>query len=142
MSTPTTTNPTTSNPTSLNTMVGRWQRLAMTLLISVATTFVIVAPASAQDVDLNPTKVGAPGSAFIVQGINWAGQYALWSGLAAFVIGAGWWAWSRANSMSSGQHKGQMLLMGGAVAAIGVGLAPDIINLLTKAAAGGGVGPR
>ena len=134
MSTPTTTKPTT---TGADTMVGRWQRLAMTLLISLATTFVIVAPAAAEPVTLNPTGGGAPGGGFIQQVINWAGQYALWSGLAAFTIGAGWWAWSRANSMSSGQHKGQMLLMGGAVAAIGVGLAPSIINVLTDAATNG-----
>lgn len=128
---------TTTDTTSTDTPVGRFQRLAMALLISVATTLVIVVPASADPVTLNPTGGGAPGGGFIQQVINWAGQYALWSGLAAFTIGAGWWAWSRANSMSSGQHKGQMLLMGGAVAAIGVGLAPSIINLLTDAATNG-----
>ncbi len=138
MSTSTITDPTTTATTpSVDTAVGRFQRMAMTLLISVATTLVIVAPVAAEPVTLNPTGGGAPGGGFIQQVINWAGQYALWSGLAAFTIGAGWWAWSRANSMSSGQHKGQMLLMGGAVAAIGVGLAPSIINVLTDAATAG-----
>ena len=114
--------------------VKRLMQVALVAVVAAFGALSSVTAASAQDVTLSPNAVGMPGAGFIQNLLNWAGQLALWSGLGAFVVGAGWWAWSRANAMSAGMHKGQQLLLGGGLAAVGVGLAPTVINLLNAAA--------
>jgi len=101
---------------------------------SPSTTTVDAPPAS---VDLHPTADGAPGSVAIQGLLDWLGQYALWACVAAVVAGGGLFAWARRTGGSSMAVTGTALAGGGAVGAILVGLAPEIVNALYSHALGG-----
>ncbi len=67
-------------------------RLVTTITVVAITSVAFAAsPASAQ-VNVTPAADG-PGAAQIQRVLNWLAQYALWSGLAAVIFGAGWMGW-------------------------------------------------
>lgn len=86
-----------------------------------------------QDVDVNPSTSGAPGSAAIGRLVDWLGGYALQGALAAVLVGGGMYGWSR---FGGGRMAvtGSVMALGGAVGALLVGLAPEIINGLHELA--------
>jgi hypothetical protein len=88
-------------------------------------------------VDLNPTPVGAPGGEAIQGLLDWLSQYALWGCVAAVVAGGGLFAWARRTGGHSMAVTGTALAGGGAVGAVLVGLAPEIVNTLYRHALGG-----
>jgi hypothetical protein len=102
--------------------------------ISPSTTIVKTPPAT---VDLHPTPVGAPGAEAIQGLLDWLSQYALWGCVAAVVAGGGLFAWARRTGGHSMAVTGTALAGGGAVGAILVGLAPEIVNTLYRHALGG-----
>lgn len=83
-----------------------------------------------QEVDVNPTGAGAPGGATIQALLNWLGQYALWSCLAAILAGGGMYAYSRTRGGHGMAVTGTALAAGGGVGTILVGLGPAIVNSL------------
>jgi hypothetical protein len=81
-------------------------------------------------VHAEPTETGAPGAHAIQTLINWLGQYALWACLASVLAGGGMYAWGRAQGENGKAVSGGALAAGGAVGAVLVGLAPQIVNSL------------
>ncbi len=106
-------------------------RLVTTITVVAITSVAFAAsPASAQ-VNVTPAADG-PGAAQIQRVLNWLAQYALWSGLAAVIFGAGWMGWTLYQGRQAGS-KGQMAIMGGGLGALVVGFAPAMINTLSSA---------
>lgn len=101
---------------------------------STSTTIVKSPPAT---VDVHPTPVGAPGGQAIQGLLDWLGQYALWACVAAVIAGGALFAWARRTGGHSMAVTGTALAGGGAVGAILVGLAPEIVNTLYRHALGG-----
>jgi hypothetical protein len=83
-----------------------------------------------QSVDANPSSSGAPGAGAIQTLLNWLAQYALWACLASVLAGGGMYAWGRAQGHNGKAVSGSALAAGGAVGAVLVGLAPQIVNSL------------
>ena len=86
-------------------------------------------------VELNPSGEGMPGASFAQTLINWIGQIALWGSLVSILIGAAIYGVSQHVGNSYGASKGRLLALAGAIGAGLTGLAPTIVNLISKAAA-------
>ena len=71
---------------------------------------------------------GAPGSGAIQQLLNWGGWFALAASLAGIIIGAGMWAHSSTTGSYGGVHRGKQYVLGGAVGALLLGVAPILIS--------------
>ena len=88
----------------------------------------------ADDVQMHPTAVGAPGAQFIQTLIDWLGQYGLWFALAAMLIGGAVYGVSTYGGNSYQGSRGRTVALAGAAGAVIIGLAPTVINLLFHAA--------
>jgi hypothetical protein len=82
---------------------------------------------SAATPTFSPTG-GAPGSGAIQQLLNWGGWIALAASLAGIIIGAGMWAHSSSTGSYGGVHRGKQYVLGGAVGALLLGVAPLLIS--------------
>lgn len=87
-------------------------------------------------VSANPTADGLPGAQFIQRLLDWAGMVGLFLGLASLLIGGGMWAVSQHSGNQYGASTGRKAVLGGALAAILVGLGPSLINGLYQASRG------
>jgi hypothetical protein len=86
-------------------------------------------------VTLSPTSSGMPGASFAQTLVNWTGQIALWGSLISILIGAAIYGLSQHVGNTYGASKGRLLALAGAIGAGLTGLAPTVVNLLSKAAA-------
>ena len=84
---------------------------------------------------LSPTSSGMPGAGFAQTLVNWTGQIALWGSLVSILIGAAIYGLSQHVGNTYGASKGRLLALAGAIGAGLTGLAPTVVNLLSKAAA-------
>jgi hypothetical protein len=97
------------------------------------TTIAVVGSWRQEPVDVAPSR-NAPGNTAIGTMVDWLAQYALWACLASVLAGGGMYAWGRANGHNGRAVSGGALAAGGAVGAVLVGLAPDIVNQLFRTA--------
>lgn len=70
----------------------------------------------------------APGSGAIQKLLNWGGWFALAASLAGIIIGAGMWAHSSSTGSYGGVHRGKQYVLGGAIGALLLGVAPLLIS--------------
>jgi hypothetical protein len=73
---------------------------------------------------------GAPGSAAIQKLLDWGGWFALAASLGGLIMGAGLWAHSSTSGSYGGVHRGKQYVLGGAIGALVLGLAPLLISTL------------
>jgi hypothetical protein len=92
---------------------------------------VVVAQVSA-----DPSADGMPGAGFLQRLLDWTGMVGLFLGLGSLLLGGGLWAISQHGGNQYGASTGRKAVLGGALAAILVGLGPDLINGLYQAARG------
>jgi len=86
----------------------------------------------------NPTTSGLPGGQLIQQLLDWGGGVALAAGLGAMIYGGGLWGWSMHTQNYGSMHKGKTFVMGGAIGALVLGVAPLAISTFFHAAQAGG----
>lgn len=84
-----------------------------------------------------PTTDGLPGGRLLQQALNWGGGVALAASLGGLIYGGGSWAWSSHQQNYGAMHKAKMLVMGGAVGAIILGVAPLVVATFFNAGTGG-----
>jgi hypothetical protein len=87
-------------------------------------------------VSANPSSAGLPGAAFIQRLLDWAGMVGLFLGLGSILIGGGMWAVSQHAGNQHGASSGRKAVLGGALAAVLVGVGPSLVNGLYQAARG------
>jgi hypothetical protein len=87
-------------------------------------------------VHADPSTDGLPGAAFMQRLLDWLGVVGLFLGLGSLLLGGGLWAVSQHMGYQSGSSTGRKAVLGGALAAILVGLGPAIVNGLYQAARG------
>jgi hypothetical protein len=73
---------------------------------------------------------GAPGSGAVQKLLDWGGWFALAASLGGLIIGAGMWAHSSSSGSYGGVHKGKQYVLGGAVGALVLGVAPILLSTL------------
>ncbi len=73
---------------------------------------------------------GAPGSAAVQKLLDWGGWFALAASLGGLIIGAGMWAHSSTSGSYGGVHRGKQYVLGGAIGALVLGVAPLLISTL------------
>jgi hypothetical protein len=73
---------------------------------------------------------GAPGSAAVQKLLDWGGWFALAASLGGLIIGAGMWAHSSSSGSYGGVHKGKQYVLGGAIGALVLGVAPILLSTL------------
>ena len=73
---------------------------------------------------------GAPGSAAVQKLLDWGGWFALAASLGGLIIGAGRWAHSSTSGSYGGVHRGKQYVLGGAIGALVLGVAPLLISTL------------
>jgi len=73
---------------------------------------------------------GAPGSAAVQKLLDWGGWFALAASLGGLIIGAGLWAHSSTSGSYGGVHRGKQYVLGGAIGALVLGVAPLLISTL------------
>jgi hypothetical protein len=73
---------------------------------------------------------GAPGSAAVQKLLDWGGWFALAASLGGLIIGAGMWAHSSSSGSYGGVHKGKQYVLGGAIGALVLGIAPILLSTL------------
>jgi len=95
--------------------------------------------ASAQSVNIKPTKDGLPGEAILQNVLNWAGQYALISLALGGVTGVAFWIWGVVGNNGGRQASGQKVLVVMCGAALCLGSIGMLINLFFSAGASGTV---
>jgi hypothetical protein len=88
------------------------------------------------DVSVSPTSAGMPGADIGQQLINWLGQVALWGSLASLLLGAAVYGLATHGGNYNGAAKGRQLVTAGAIGALLTGIAPQMINVLYRAAGG------
>lgn len=71
---------------------------------------------------------GAPGSGAVQKLLDWGGWFALAASLAGIIIGAGIWAHSSSTGSYGGVHRGRQYVLGGAIGALLLGVAPILIS--------------
>ncbi len=87
-------------------------------------------------VSADPSADGLPGADFIQRLLDWAGMVGLFLGLGSLLVGGGLWAVAQHSGNQYGASTGRKAVLGGALAAILVGLGPAIVNGLYQAARG------
>lgn len=92
---------------------------------------VVVAQVSA-----DPSADGMPGAGFLQRLLDWTGMLGLFLGLGSLLLGGGLWAISQHGGNQYGASAGRKAVLGGGLAAILVGLGPDLVNGLYQAARG------
>ena len=85
--------------------------------------------AFADDVTLNPTGSGAPGTTGVQTFLNWLGQYSLWILLGSVVIGGGIIGAGQLVG-HQGAGRGRSAMLGAGMGAMVVGMAPFLVNTL------------
>jgi len=73
---------------------------------------------------------GAPGSGAVQKLLDWGGWFALAASLGGLIIGAGMWAHSSSTGSYGGVHKGKQYVLGGAIGALVLGIAPILLSTL------------
>ena len=73
---------------------------------------------------------GAPGSAAVQKLLDWGGWFALAASLGGLIIGAGLWAHSSTSGSYGGVHRGKQYVLGGAIGALVLGVAPLLLSTL------------
>jgi hypothetical protein len=73
---------------------------------------------------------GAPGSGAVQKLLDWGGWFALAASLGGLIIGAGMWAHSSSSGSYGGVHKGKQYVLGGAIGALVLGVAPILLSTL------------
>lgn len=113
----------------------RW-RSSLAAVLAAAAVLTVGAPAGAQ-VSVSPSTQGMPGDGLWQRVLGWVMQWGLWLSLAAIVLGAGGWWVSASTGSYSGASRGKQFVLGGAIGALVIGLAPAMVNLLFAAGKGG-----
>jgi hypothetical protein len=62
--------------------------------------------------------------------LDWGGWFALAASLGGLIIGAGLWAHSSTSGSYGGVHRGKQYVLGGAIGALVLGVAPLLISTL------------
>jgi hypothetical protein len=96
-----------------------------------------VSPVAADPVNASPSTVGMPGAGLWQQVLGWVMQWGLWLSLTAIVLGAGGWWISGSTGSYAGASRGKQFVVGGAIGALVIGLAPSMVNLLFNAGRNG-----
>ena len=81
---------------------------------------------------VNPSADGLPGAERFQQALNWTAQFALWGSLASVLVGAAVWGLSNHFGNGYAAGKGRVAVVGGAIGAFVAGLAPPIVNGLSR----------
>ena len=129
MTTSTSTRCTTNRASSLRANARRFSiggALTTTLLVLAST------PAFADDVAVNPTGAGAPGSAGVQKFLDWMGQYSLWMLVGALLLGGGIIGVGQLSG-HQGASRGRSAITGAGLGTMVVGMAPFIVNTLFAA---------
>jgi hypothetical protein len=115
----------------------RRMRLVVSATMGLVAAVGIAAPAGADPVVVDPSTNGMPGADLWREVLGWVMQWGLWLSLAAIVLGAGGWWISASTGGYSGAARGKQFVLGGAIGALVIGLAPTIVNLLFAVGRGG-----
>ena len=118
----------------MGTRQGSWRRkLTATVTTGVAGSLLVGSSAFGQVGPVSPTTVGMPGDGLWQKVLGWMMQWGLWLSLAAIVLGAGGWWISASTGSYGGASRGKQFVLGGAVGALVIGLAPTMVDLLFNA---------
>jgi len=87
-------------------------------------------------VSADPSSEGLPGAGFLQRLLDWTGMLGLFLGLGSVLLGGGLWAIAQHGGNQYGASAGRKAVLGGALAAVLVGLGPELVNGLYQAARG------
>ena len=121
----------TKGDTMTNT--DRAARAATLVLGALAIWLVLGSPAMAMQIEIEPSSDGLPGGDLFQKIVNWAGQVAIWLFAIGFVVGAGMWAVGGLSGNPQSSARGQKTIFVSTGAAILVGGAAAILNIVYEA---------
>lgn len=111
----------------------RAARLAALPITALAVWLVLENPAMAMQIEIEPSSDGLPGGDLFQKIVNWAGQVAIWLFAIGFVVGCGMWAVGGLSGNPQSSARGQKTIFVSTGAAILVGGAAAILNIVYEA---------
>ncbi len=115
------------------TNTNRAAKLAALAFAALGVWLVLENPAMAMQIEIEPSSDGLPGGDLFQKIVNWAGQVAIWLFAIGFVVGAGMWAVGGLSGNPQSSARGQKTIFVSTGAAILVGGAAAILNIVYEA---------
>lgn len=117
-------------------VMDRTSRAAKAAILSIVVFLVWCAlenQAMALQIEIEPSSDGLPGGDLFQKIVNWAGQVAIWLFAIGFVVGCGMWAVGGLSGNPQSSARGQKTIFVSTGAAILVGGAAAILNIVYEA---------